>query len=489
MAIISDKLNKILSAVFGKDVRQALHDGLDAINKETESTTSRQDYLDRKYDEQIKNMTVQDPSSAEIVDMRVAANGKTFEKAGDRLNYFDEQLDNNMQQINGIETNTNSIKLIAHRGLSGLAPENTLPAYELAGKYGYWGAETDVMETSDGYFILMHDTTVDRTTNGTGAVSDLTLSQIKNLIVDTGSNISKYPNLKVPTMEEYLNVCKKYNLIPVIEIKSISNVDNFLEILKKYNVLHSCIIISYDWDLLWRIRLKNSFVKMQGVSDTLDIAKIDRAISYKVDISAHYSQGKDKTLVDYAHSKGLSVATWTVNTESLYEECKNANIDFITTDNIKDLNEVRQVIGDYSILNTNNTMSYILNVVYNSMRNTGIVIKNTNIILGMHSGYLNKPFEQQWAVSTTRARGQNFNIDGAKKFKIEFNSSKYSMTILCYNADNYFIKDIGWLSEGEHDFETNTYFALMYFKKSDGSDITESDMLDIIQSSKLTLLY
>ena len=106
MAIISDKLNKILSAVFGKDVRQALHDGLDAINKETESTTSRQDYLDRKYDEQIKNMTLQDPSSAEIVDMRVAANGKTFEKAGDRLNYFDEQLDKN---TNRIETNISKI--------------------------------------------------------------------------------------------------------------------------------------------------------------------------------------------------------------------------------------------------------------------------------------------------------------------------------------------------------------------------------------------
>lgn len=98
MAIISDKLNKILSAVFGKDVRQALHDGLDAINKETESTTSRQDYLDRKYDEQIKNMTLQDPSSAEIVDMRVAANGKTFEKAGDRLDNFDEQLEQIVKQ-------------------------------------------------------------------------------------------------------------------------------------------------------------------------------------------------------------------------------------------------------------------------------------------------------------------------------------------------------------------------------------------------------
>ena len=67
MASIHENLSKIINAVFGRDIRQALHDGLDAINKETESTTSRQDYLDRKYDEQIKNMTVQDPSSANIV--------------------------------------------------------------------------------------------------------------------------------------------------------------------------------------------------------------------------------------------------------------------------------------------------------------------------------------------------------------------------------------------------------------------------------------
>lgn len=99
MASIHENLSKIINAVFGRDIRQALHDGLDAINKETESTTSRQDYLDRKYDEQIKNMTVQDPSSAEIVDMRVAANGKTFEKAGDRLNYFDEQLGKNVREL------------------------------------------------------------------------------------------------------------------------------------------------------------------------------------------------------------------------------------------------------------------------------------------------------------------------------------------------------------------------------------------------------
>ena len=411
------------------------------------------------------------------------------QKIENDLQLVNEQLDNNTQQINGIETNMNSIKLIAHRGLSSLAPENTLPAYELAGKYGYWGAEADVLETSDGYYVLMHDNTVDRTTDGTGVVSELTLEQIKNLTVDIGANISNYPNLKVPTMEEYLQVCKKYNLTPIIEIKVIANVDNFLEILKKYNVLHSCVIISYDWDLLWKIRVKNSFIKMQGVSDTFDKAKVDRAISYKIDVTPHYSQGRIKELVDYAHSKGINVGNWTVDTEDIYEECKNAGVDYIITNVLKDFNNARQVIGDYSILNTNNTMSYILNVIYNSIKNMGILIKNTNLILGLHSGYLNKPFENQWAVSTNRARGQNFNIDGAKKFRIEFDANKYSMTVHCYNVNNYFIKDKGWLNVGEYDFEPNTYFAFMYFKKNDNSNITESDMLDIIQSSKLTLLY
>lgn len=225
------------------------------------------------------------------------------------------------------------------------------------------------------------------------------------------------------------------------------------------------------------------------MSDTLDIAKIDRAISYKVDISAHYSQGKDKTLVEYAHSKGLSVATWTVDTESIYEECKNANIDFITTNQILDFNNPKMLIGDYSILNTNDTLSNFLYLLYNSVKNNGIVIKNTTITLGMHSGYLNKPFDKQWTESTTRARGQNFNIDEAKKFNLVFDESKYYTTVLCYNADNYFIRDMGWLSQGEHNFEPNTYFAVMYFKKIDNSEITESDMTEIIQSCKLTLLY
>ena len=91
MALISDKLNKILSAVFGKDVRQALHDGLDAINRESENTTARQKVLEETFDHLTINAG---NSNAEIVAARVKNDGTSFDTIGKRLNDFDEHLDN-----------------------------------------------------------------------------------------------------------------------------------------------------------------------------------------------------------------------------------------------------------------------------------------------------------------------------------------------------------------------------------------------------------
>ncbi|MBM6839363.1 glycerophosphodiester phosphodiesterase, partial [Clostridium saudiense] len=135
-------------------------------------------------------------------------------------------------------------KTIAHRGYSNIAPENTIPAYKMAGKYGFYGAETDVYETKDGYYILMHDETVDRTTTGSGLISELTLAQIKELIVDFGANVSKYPELRVPTLEEFFIVCKEYGIVPVIEIKNINNPSVFIDLIKKYGLEDKCMIIS-----------------------------------------------------------------------------------------------------------------------------------------------------------------------------------------------------------------------------------------------------
>ena len=119
--------------------------------------------------------------------------------------------------------NRTSTKFIAHRGLSAEAPENTLRAFELAGQAGFWGAETDVRKTSDGHFILMHDATFNRMCGVNKKPEDLTLEEIRNLKIASGNNYSLYKNdmlaTTVPTLEEYLQCCLKYNMVPVIEIK------------------------------------------------------------------------------------------------------------------------------------------------------------------------------------------------------------------------------------------------------------------------------
>ena len=121
---------------------------------------------------------------------------------------------------------TGSVRMTAHRGYSAAAPENTLPAFRLAGEYGFWGAECDTAPTADGVWIIMHDDTVDRMTDGEGRVVELTFDEIRALTVDAGSNADAYPGTKVPTLTEYLDVCKEFGLRPVIEIKPNTPVDS-----------------------------------------------------------------------------------------------------------------------------------------------------------------------------------------------------------------------------------------------------------------------
>ena len=104
--------------------------------------------------------------------------------------------------------------LFAHRGASVHAPENTLPAFELALQQGADGVELDVKLTADGHVIVIHDPTVDRTTNGHGRVRDLALADFRKL--DAGSYFSEiYRGAKVPLLEEVFEAIGKRCVINV----------------------------------------------------------------------------------------------------------------------------------------------------------------------------------------------------------------------------------------------------------------------------------
>lgn len=111
------------------------------------------------------------------------------------------------------------VKNFAHRGFSGKYPENTMLAFEKAIDAGADGIELDVQLTKDGEIVVFHDETVDRTTNGSGKVKDLTLEEIKSLdasYIYTG----KFGINRIPTLHEYFELVKDTNIVTNIEMKT-----------------------------------------------------------------------------------------------------------------------------------------------------------------------------------------------------------------------------------------------------------------------------
>lgn len=131
--------------------------------------------------------------------------------------------------------------LCAHRGAMGSHPENTLIAFREAVKAGAHMIEFDVRQTKDKKLVVLHDATVDRTTNGTGNVADLTLEEIKQL--DAGSwKSTEFEGERIPTLHETLSVVP-YNIWLNIHIKGEGDIPGLVaEMLEKENRLHQAFL-------------------------------------------------------------------------------------------------------------------------------------------------------------------------------------------------------------------------------------------------------
>ena len=116
------------------------------------------------------------------------------------------------------ETTKRTTKVWAHRGASGYRPENTLEAFELAIRQGADGIELDVHTSADGELIVMHDENVDRVTDGTGLIKDMTLAQLKELKVSTPAEPSGIYH--IPTLAEVLELMRTTDMMVNIELKN-----------------------------------------------------------------------------------------------------------------------------------------------------------------------------------------------------------------------------------------------------------------------------
>lgn len=261
-------------------------------------------------------------------------------------------------RVIGNITNKSS-KFVAHRGLSSEAPENTVKAYELAGAAGFWGAEADVRMTKDGKFILMHDATLQRMCKVNKRPEDMTLAEIQKQKIVAGNNISKYKNTAsattIPTLEEYLETCKKYGMTPVIEIKmefveygqtqanrsmqraTANNLEDLYNVTSAVMGDQPYTVIAYDFDTMVEMRkvLKkneatSAKVTLQHVTNNPDEGMINFYKKRGIALDANYTKISASSIQNFKNA-GVQVNLWTVDDQGKVWDYIKQKVDYITT--------------------------------------------------------------------------------------------------------------------------------------------------------------
>lgn len=237
-------------------------------------------------------------------------------------------------------------KLIAHRGFSSQAPENSIPAFEKALESGFYGIECDIWKTLDGEFMVSHDGDLNRMFGYDFQIATLTTEQIKKYFMINGSNVDAYNNLTMPTFEQYLGVMKKNKEVhPFVEIKEELNDADLRKIVKQVKdagLLNETYFISmHQSNLLSLQRLDGvNTSQLQYVYGAEDFNKttsvtssvISWCINNQIDLDTRQSLVTASD-VYRLQTAGRQVNVWTVNTiEKAYDLVNKLHVDMITTE-------------------------------------------------------------------------------------------------------------------------------------------------------------
>ena len=232
-------------------------------------------------------------------------------------------------------------RVIAHRGFSGNAPENTLVAIEQAIELGADMVEVDIGLTSDGHVVLLHDETLDRTTDGSGLLSDASLETVRRL--DAGSWFdAKYEGEPVPTLGEALDLVRGRILIN-LEIKSEAVgeqaeggiADKVLHAVRERRMLNQIVISSFEPRALEHARQLEATVRTASLYNRdLHSGQGPLEVMDAVDANGFNLSRREVTaeIVEQCHGTGRPVAVYTVNKERVMRRMIDLGVDALFTD-------------------------------------------------------------------------------------------------------------------------------------------------------------
>lgn len=252
--------------------------------------------------------------------------GKVWETAGQRVNEYQRTQKSSQDDIDKLKKknpnarlDSNFFRMIAHRGATGCAPENTLMAYAYAVDMGYWGIETAIQLTSDNRWVCYQYDTIDAYSNGSGTIASKTLAQLKTL--DFGGWYGTiYTNERIPTIEEYFELCRLGEVVPYVEIeKSVTDVQiqKVVDIAKDYDMEDSVVILSPIYSNLQKVRYYSDYLALGYTKKTNFVQKdVDDTLLLGNAFINAAKQTVNATNMQLAKKARLHVEAWTIDSNN-----------------------------------------------------------------------------------------------------------------------------------------------------------------------------
>ena len=242
-------------------------------------------------------------------------------------------------------------QVIAHQGGNHLRPDNTMVAFRNAVQLGVDALELDVHGTADGELVVIHDETVDRTTNGSGLVREMTLEQIRELDaayrwphhMETGEYPYRGRGVKIPTLEEVLRAFPDVPMTIEIKQREPSIVRQFGELLQRYDREQHTIVASFHPDVMREFRRQFPSFATSGVEPEIRTFYVMKTVfagwlypppmeAFQVPEASGDLQVITPRFVRAAHRRGISVQVWTINDRDSMRRILDAGVDGIITD-------------------------------------------------------------------------------------------------------------------------------------------------------------
>ncbi len=227
-----------------------------------------------------------------------------------------------------------AVRVVAHRGASGHAPENTMAAFRRAVELGAGFIETDLQLSRDAHFVALHDTSLERTTNGRENVHDFTLAELQRL--DAGSWFSpEFAGERIPTLDEILQFARQTGVVFYLEIK-VSGVwgteHALVAALTEAGMLERVVVLSFDLATLTQLHRRNPAVLTGYLLDWPYPDTLERAARAGARQLAPRADLVTPRLIEQARGAGLPVVTWTVNEPAQMRHLAALGVHGIMTD-------------------------------------------------------------------------------------------------------------------------------------------------------------